>query len=231
MIKGGYEMASRMIHYTIAKLFANKMKINNRNEFLIGSLAPDMASYEADVHAKGIYKRVHFQEEFKELGVKGFNWLTFYHKYLKENSDDEFALGYFVHLICDTIWLADVQAKYVLSVEQETPKEKIFKGYDEIRKCNYHIAENYGICYDVHPLETFTVAEANIVYQTSLLDDLKRDFLPYGDNFDLEIYNWNTIIDYIEKCVQVCLKEVELVIQGKEPDSPIPYMAPIDLKL
>lgn len=224
-------MASRMIHYTIAKLITDKMKLNNRNEFLVGSLAPDMASYEDDCHAKGIYKRVHFQEEFKELGVKGFNWLTFYHKYLKGNSDDEFALGYFVHLICDTIWLKDIQAKYVFSVEQETAKEKIFKSYEDIRKCNYHIAENYGICYDVHPLETFTVEEADISYQTNLLVDLKMDFLPYGDKFDLEIYNWNAIIDYIKKCVQVCLKEVELVSRGKEPDSPIPYMAPIDLKL
>lgn len=140
-------------------------------------------------------------------------------------------MGYFVHLICDTIWLADIQAKYIFSVEQETPKEKIVRSYEDIRKCNYHIAENYDICYDVHQLETFTVEEANISYQTNLLDDLKLDFLPYGNNFDLEIYNWNAITDYIKKCVQICLNEVELVIQGKEPDNQIPYMAPIDLKL
>lgn len=66
-------MASRMIHYAIAKLITDKIKLNNRNEFLVGSLAPDMATYDADSHAKGIYKRAHFQEEFKEPGVKGFN--------------------------------------------------------------------------------------------------------------------------------------------------------------
>ena len=224
-------MASRMIHYTIAKIIADNIEFNNKNKFLVGSLAPDMACYEVDSHVNGTYKRVHFHEEFKELGLKGFNWLTFYHKYLKENNDDEFALGYFVHLICDTIWLRDIQAKYVYSIEQETPEEKIIKSYEDIRRCNYHIAQDYDICYDIQPLETFTVYEADISYQINLLDDLRQDFLPNLDDFDLEIHNWNAINEYIKKCIKVCLREIELVIHGKKPDSPIPYMTQIDLKL
>lgn len=223
-------MASRMIHYTVAKLVADKIKLRNKNEFLVGSLAPDMACYEADSHSNGIHRRVHFHEEFDDLGLKGANWLTFYHKYLKENNDDEFALGYFIHLICDTIWLTDIQAKYIYSREQGTRRETIMNGYEDMRKCNYHIADNYGICYDIQPLETFTVDEANILYQERMLDDLKQDFLPYGDNFDLEIHNWNAIMDYIEKCINICLGEVKMVKDGKEPDSPIPYMTSIDLK-
>lgn len=224
-------MASRMIHYTIAKIIADNIEFNNKNEFLVGSLAPDMACYEGDSHANGMYERVHFHEEFKELGLKGFNWLTFYNKYLKENNDDEFALGYFVHLICDTIWLTDIQAKYVYSTEQETPEEKIIKSYEDIRKSNYHIAQNYDICYDIQPLEIFTVCEADISYQINLLEDLRQDFLPNLDDFDLEIHNWIAIMEYIKNCIKVCLKEIELVRYGKEPDSPIPYMSPIGLRL
>lgn len=224
-------MASRMIHYTIAKLITDKIEFSNRNNFLVGSLAPDMACYEADSYVKGIYKRVHFHEEFKQLGLKGFNWISFYHKYLKENINDDFALGYFVHLICDTIWLKDIQAKYIFNTVHEPRRETIISGYEDMRKCNYHIAKNYGICYEIHPMGTFTVDEANISYQTRLLNDLKQDFLPFGGNFDLEIYSWNVIIEYIDKCVEICLKEVKFVMDGKEPDSPVPYMTPIDLKL
>lgn len=97
-----------------------------------------------------------------------------------------------------------------------------------MRKCNSRIAEKYGISYDIHPLEVFTVYEIDISYQEKLLDDLKLDFLSYGDNFDLEVHNWDAIVDYIDKCVNICLKEMELVMSGKEPDSPIPYMISID---
>lgn len=220
-------MASRMIHYTIAKLITDEIEFNNRNQFLVGTLAPDMVSYEDDRSAK---KRAHFYEKLEEIELKGYNWLTFYTKYLKDNANDEFALGYFVHLICDNIWITDIQIKYTYPTELETRREKIIKGYEDMLKCNYHIAENYSISYDIEPLETFTVDEANISYQTSLLDDLKQDFLPYGDNFDLEIYNLNAIINYIDKCVEICLREIELVMDYKEPDSPIPFMIPIDLK-
>lgn len=223
-------MASRMIHYTIAKIIADKIELNNKNEFLVGSLAPDMASYEADSHPKGIHKMAHFNEELEEFGVRGPNWLAFYHKYLKKNINDEFALGYFVHLICDTLWLTDIQAKYIYSTQQATRTETIINGYEDMRKCNYHIAKNYGISFDIHPLETFSVAEANMEYQSRLLGDLKQDFSPYGDNLDLKIHNWNAIIDYIEKCIKVCLKEVGLVKSSHKPDSPIPYMTPIALK-
>lgn len=221
-------MASRMIHYTIAQLVADKIEFTDRNKFLVGSLAPDMASYEADSHEKGIHKRVHFMEEFEDLGVRGSNWRTFFHKYLEENFHDEFALGYFVHLICDMIWLKDIQVKYIYSAGYETRMEAIMKGYEDMRKCNSRIAEKYGISYDIHPLEVFTVDEIDISYQEKLLDDLKLDFLPYGDNFDLEVHNWDAICDYIDKCVNICLKEMELVMSGKEPDSPITYMISID---
>lgn len=223
-------MASRMIHYTVAKLITDKIEFKNKNQFLLGSLAPDMASYEVDSHPKGIHKIVHFYEKIEELGLKGYNWLTFYHKYLKDNADDEFAIGYFIHLICDNIWLKDIQVKYIYSTDRELLKNNIIKGYEDMKKCNYYIAENYGICYDVEPLESFTVDEANISYQISLLDDLKLDFLPYGDNFDLEIHNWNAIIGYIGKCVEICLREVQFVMDNKEPDSPLPYMISTDFK-
>jgi hypothetical protein len=213
-------MASRMIHYTVANLVMDKIDFNNENQLLVGSLAPDMTSDEADRNAK---RRAHFYEILEKLGVKGYNWFTFYQKYLKQNVDDEFALGYFMHLICDNIWLTDIYAKYIHSLDKEIRRENIIKGYEDMRKCNYHIAKNYDINFDTKPLDKFVIDEADILYQMSLLEGLKQDFLPYGDNFDLEIHNWNAITDYISKCVDVCLKEVNLVKNGKEPDSPIPY--------
>ena len=217
-------MASRMIHYTIAKLVADKIELKSRNHFLVGSLAPDMISVEIDRTAK---RKAHFREEVEKLGLKGYNWLTFYNKYLKENIDDEFALGYFIHLICDNIWLTDIQTKYIYSLDKETEKENVIKGYEDMRKCNYHIAKNFRIYYDIKPLDKFTIDEADISYQVSLLDYLKQDFLPYGDNFNLEVHNWSEIMDYIGKCTEICLKEVNLVMNGLEPDSPMPYFIPI----
>ena len=98
-----------------------------------------------------------------------------------------------------------------------------------MRRCNYHIAEKYRIRYDICPLRSFTVAEADISYQMNLLADLKLDFLPYGNGLKLKIHNWDAITGYIDKCVRICLKEIGLVKGGGEPDSPLAYMIPMGL--
>ncbi len=86
-------MASSIIHMCVAKVINEELKKDNA-KILIGSIAPDIAK-EVGLSRK----ESHFQDE--EDGVPILD--KFLGKY-RNNLNDDFVLGYYIHLYTDYIW-------------------------------------------------------------------------------------------------------------------------------
>ncbi len=86
-------MASSMIHIAVANEINKVLKRNNKH-ILIGSIAPDIAKHIGMTKVKS-----HFEDTNNDLP----NLDKFLNKY-KSNLNDDFVLGYYIHLYTDYLW-------------------------------------------------------------------------------------------------------------------------------
>ena len=87
-------MASSVIHMAVANE-VNKVLKRDNNAILIGSIAPDISKQVGETKLKS-----HFLDE---VGNNIPNIYRFLDKY-KKNLDDDFVMGYFIHLYTDYLW-------------------------------------------------------------------------------------------------------------------------------
>lgn len=87
-------MASAVIHIAVANEINNTLK-RNKKDILVGSIAPDIAKLVGETKVKG-----HFLTE-KRNDIPDLE--SFLKKY-KNNLDDDFVLGYYIHLYTDYLW-------------------------------------------------------------------------------------------------------------------------------
>ncbi|MEK5640777.1 hydrolase [Paenibacillus rhizosphaerae] len=88
-------MGSRIMHIIIGHRIAEKLNIQDRTSFLLGSVAPDAVQAKDESH----FFRGEHQNFTRYIDYHGF--LDKYKKY----SDNPYVLGYFIHLIADDQWL------------------------------------------------------------------------------------------------------------------------------
>ncbi len=86
-------MASSMIHIAVANEINKVLKRNNKH-ILIGSIAPDITK-----HIGMTKKDSHFQDTDEDLPHLD----KFLNKY-RYNLNDDFVLGYYIHLYTDYLW-------------------------------------------------------------------------------------------------------------------------------
>lgn len=113
-------MAGYVIHVVIAKEYIKKHKIENEEEFINGTIFPDSVKIKGETHYSEFYSSD-----------------TNPYKFLLENKlDNFFNLGYFLHLIVDSIFYN----KYFL-LPNHNMAEIIHNDYDILNK---KLLEKYG---------------------------------------------------------------------------------------
>ena len=120
-------MASSVIHLCIAKEVNKEIK-KDESKILIGSIAPDISKMIGE--SKFIS---HFQEE--ESDVPNIEW--FLKKY-KHYLNDDFVLGYYIHLYTDYLWF-----KYFMTEIINENKNVIKKLDGTLVKCNEEMFSKY----------------------------------------------------------------------------------------
>ena len=86
-------MASSMIHIAVANEINKKLN-RDKSKLLIGTIAPDISKLIGETKVKS-----HFQDRNDNIP----NLDKFLNKY-KENLNDDFVLGYYIHLLTDYLW-------------------------------------------------------------------------------------------------------------------------------
>lgn len=112
-------MASSIIHMAVANEI-NKVLKRNNDLILLGGIAPDLGKI-----ANGSKVEAHFQDTNDDIP----NIDKFLKKY-KENLNDDFVMGYFIHLYTDYLWF-----KYFIPELFDSDKELITKRDGTKVKC------------------------------------------------------------------------------------------------
>ena len=194
-------MGSRIMHYCISSLIADRLEIENRSEFMLGGIAPDIHGL------MGVAKGVTHFKDLDESGKSHINVMRFYDTY-KEVIHEPFYLGYLCHLISDVVWL-DVYINIVEYVSSEQWVEKLKIAYSDFGKLNGRIINHYSLKLHKHVVPTISICNYNSDFLPALIDLLGNDFL---NNEEIQVEplalfnNDNSeIYDFIHKSVTQCI--------------------------
>lgn len=140
-------MASAVIHLCVANEINKKIK-KDSSKILIGSIAPDIAKYINEHKMKS-----HFQDENNDTP----NLKLFLNKYSNYLNDD-FVLGYYIHLYTDYLWFKFFMPKYVdnsyiytfdnekIKITEEEKTNYLYKDYSNL---NIKLIEDYNLTLDI----------------------------------------------------------------------------------
>lgn len=198
-------MGSRIMHYCIANLLADELGIKNRNEFMLGGIAPDIHGL------MGVSKGVTHFKDIDANGESHINYVRFYNTYKDAIKEQPFYLGYLCHLISDVAYL-DTYFKIVpKSLSAEKLKEKLQTSYRDFERCNGRIIRQYSLTLNEHSLpSSVNIQGYNADFIPALLDELRKDFhMDEGLMHEpLELFKDDNseITDYINKSVKQSLE-------------------------
>jgi len=201
----GKTLASKVLHYLIAEEIIRKIQIKDDNRFLIGSLAPDMSS-----HDDGTYNTSHYWDYIYKKQLKGINWGKFETHYFQEMRTDDLYLGYYCHLIMDAIWFCLMADRYVRKKPKSERNSYYQKSYNDYRKLNSILRDRYNLTYRIIEIRCIGIEEIKEQKLSSLLTELRME-LSSEEEYDiseLEIYPFNSILEFINESVETCINEI-----------------------
>lgn len=202
-------MGSRLMHLIIAEQVAEKIELSNRPRFLLGGIAPDA------VLGREQKTKSHYYEGSVDDGTRRVNYRRFIEKY-GERMQDEFTLGYLVHLVADNVWMTDIYFKKDMKKRIDADPSVLEKWHADFRKLNGMLIDQFGCAGLAAQLAAAKLPDAFLEeIKISDLDVFIKETL--GDfqssqrfsNSDLEIYSVEEITGYIksaaDQAVHVCL--------------------------
>lgn len=164
-------MASSLIHLCVANEINKKLN-KDKSQILIGSIAPDISKHIGQLRSKS-----HFNDE---IGTSHLNFLKKYEK----NLNDDFVLGYYIHLYTDYLW-----ERYFIT--------ELYKK-DLIRKMNGDIVKCNGSMYKLYIYNDYTSLNSQIIDEYELDLNIFFEELPKFKDIIKEIPmdQINLIVDY-----------------------------------
>ena len=205
-------MASAVIHLAVAKVLEPYLKINNRKDYYLGSIAPDIAKQIGRTK-----KESHFLYNEKE-DVPNIKMFT--DKYPNFYKND-FDLGYYIHLFTDKLWFDKFISNLTQSnsiklidgtIIKTTPEELTDLIYSDYTNLNVKVIEEYdmdlSLFYEDFQLPKTNITEIPIEKLDILIDKMgiiiensKQD-----KNYIFDIY---LIKEFIEKTKERILEELK----------------------
>lgn len=213
-------MASNIIHYAISLKVLEQIEVDNKERFLSGaSVGPD-----ASFHDDGSYDVAHYFKLIADNTKKGIDWKGFVEEYKTSISRDDFCLGYYCHLIQDAIWYHDIVDKYIRCYTGDAKKTMYQKGYNDYARLNYLLIKEFN-------LSLFQNADLSVPIKEITEERLKTSLGNFEQWFEaeackkdeLELYKWDVIMSYIDKCVSICNNQINLIKNGNSGIDPIDY--------
>lgn len=198
-------MASSMIHIAVANEINKTLKRDNKS-ILIGSIAPDIAKQ------VGMEKKQsHFQDENDSLPKLDL----FLSKY-KDNLNDDFVLGYYIHLYTDYLWFKYFEPDFYKngviykldgSIEDIPDEKKRDYFYNDYTNLNIKLIDEYNldlsIFYEETPkfnniIKEIPMDKINVIIdQAGIIIENTKENKSYI--FDMKIVNKfiNTSVEFI----------------------------------
>lgn len=206
-------MASAVIHLAVAKELEKYLKIENKKDYNLGAIAPDIAQ-----QLKIEKTKSHFIYNAKSDIP---NIKLFKEKY-KNFMSNSFELGYFTHLYTDKLWFdgfidsltysnsIKLLDGTIIHVPQKEIKELIYNDYTNL---NTIIIDKYNIdlslFYEEYQKPNTSIEEVPIDKLNILIDKMGVII----ENSKLEksyIFDITLIDNFINTCVEKIIKELNI---------------------
>ena len=209
-------MASTLIHLAVANEINKKIK-KDTSMLLIGSIAPDISKIVRETKEKS-----HFLDDVNDDIP---NMERFLKKY-KNNMNDDFVLGYYIHLYTDYLWfkyfMTEITDKKfitkldgtVVDVDEDTLCEYVYNDYTNL---NIKLIDRYNL-----DLKIFYNEVPNI---KSIIDEIPMDKLNLLidkagiilENSTQEkqlIFNIEEVEKFISLCIDIIISALNEEVPG-----------------
>ena len=203
------KMASRVMHLAIAGEIMKQVSVRDAARFRLGSVLPD--AYKHSIQAA---TDSHLKYSFAD-GTKKTYKLTWFRKtYARQMQNDYLYLGYYLHLIQDTVFRYFV---YSLHNWDPYPSGNIGRLHNDYKLLNRYVIDKYGLSdvlvipdtieaepiFDIYPFDT-----------VQLYADFKSDFAPYN-NGTAFFFTEEMTDDFIRMATEKCLAEMQALKIGQ----------------
>jgi hypothetical protein len=201
-------MGSRIMHLIIANRIAESLRLDDRTQFLLGSIAPDAVSPKELSH----FFIGDVRDYSRSIDYKGFLY-----KY-RSQEKSHYILGYFTHLIADDIWLRGFNLTWLRN-RMEVDKDLYNRYHNDFRLLNGKLLEYYGFTDELRNMLSHLPAiidlqevmsgdvEAFVPY---VLDDMEYDKGVQDEK--LNVFTFNQIVGYIETSVDLGLLNIKPIL-------------------
>lgn len=172
-------IASAAIHISIAKKYLEKHPNLNYDEFIKGTLYPDVRPNNVEHH----YPKSTIIGDF---AISVYNKVDLY-AFLQANKNlDDFKLGYFLHLVTDYLFFREcLNVEYLKRTTPETFKRELYHAYDTL---DSYLILKYNITKEDYKAYPYMYSEG-IPYKKNLLNkELIDKFITRVSSIDLDKY-------------------------------------------
>lgn len=192
-------MASRIIHYAIAKQLLNHYKPKDIKRFYLGAILPDASN--------SSNKETHFNK-YIDNKYKTLDLRLFRDKYLNKILNDDLYLAYYLHLLQDIIFRSVLYNEYNFNPYENDNVSKLHNDYHILNKYyidKYNLEYEFEIPKNIHEEELLKEYSFNI---EEFLLDMRNDF---KDNINekTKLLTSDILDLYINKAIDLCIKEID----------------------
>ena len=205
-------MASAIIHLAVAKELEKYLNIKNKYDYYLGTIAPDLAKQIGRTKHKS-----HFIYNTRE-NIPNIKKFSDKYKYFYKN---DFELGYYIHLYTDKIWFDEFinSLAYHTSVKlldgtiiNTTEKEISKMIYQDYTSLNIQIIDYYSLELSLF-YDEFKKPKSNLeeipLNKLNILIDKMGIIIENSKQEKNYIFDINSVNSFIEKTVQIIIKELK----------------------
>jgi hypothetical protein len=203
-------MASAIIHISVAKKINEKLKMNSKQLYL-GAIAPDMAK-----HLGQTKNTTHFQKSaFDDYPILE----DFLDKY-KDDLNNPYTLGYYIHLYTDKLWFNNFFNEYVFSsyihlkdgtdasMEYKEMHELIYQDYTNL---NISLIDHYNLDLSLfyEDIENPNTKITEVpVDKLNILIDHMGIIIENSKNEKNYIFDCDDVIKFIDEASEIIFEDI-----------------------
>lgn len=208
-------MASSVIHICVANEINKVLKKDNR-KLLIGTIAPDIS--------KLIGESKYYSHFLDDVDNNIPNLDKFLNKY-KYYLDDDFVLGYYIHLYTDYLWFKYfikkvVESNYIKELDgtlvKYTEKSFLYYVYNDYSNLNTQLINKYNfplkIFYEEIP-DIKDIIDEIPMNKLNLIVDKVGVLIEDAKNGKKYLFDIDDIVNFIDDCKTIILKELENIYE------------------
>ena len=208
-------MASSVIHICVANEINKVLKKDNR-KLLIGTIAPDIS--------KLIGESKYYSHFLDDVDNNIPNLDKFLNKY-KYYLDDDFVLGYYIHLYTDYLWFKYfikkvVEGNYIKELDgtlvKYTEKSFLYYVYNDYSNLNNQLINKYNfplkIFYEEIP-DIKDIIDEIPMNKLNLIVDKVGVLIEDAKNGKKYLFDIDDIVNFIDDCKTIILKELENIYE------------------